>query len=105
GFTGGEFFMNRDIIAMLEAALGRGWDTLVLTNAMKPMRRPAIEAGLLALRARYGDRLTLRVSLDHHDRLLHDAERGEGAWDAAVDGLGWLAGHGFSVAVAGRAAA
>ena len=39
GFTGGEPFMNREIIAMLKAALARGFEVLVLTNAMKPMRR------------------------------------------------------------------
>src|SRR5215475_13164474 len=36
GFTGGEPFMNPGIVAMLEDALSRGFDVLVLTNAMKP---------------------------------------------------------------------
>src|SRR5215510_14027625 len=35
GFTGGEPFMNPDLIEMLEDALGRGFRALVLTNAMK----------------------------------------------------------------------
>ena len=39
GFTGGEPFMNRALIAMLMTALERGYACLVLTNAMKPMRR------------------------------------------------------------------
>ena len=47
GFTGGEPFMNRDILPILEAALARGFDVLVLTNAMQPMRR--FEAGLVEL--------------------------------------------------------
>ncbi|MFN3945373.1 MAG: radical SAM protein [Allosphingosinicella sp.] len=97
GFTGGEPFMNRDIMAMLSSALARGFEVLVLTNAMRPMRR--FEARLLELpRAR----LTFRVSLDHHGRALHEAERGEGSWEKALDGLGWLAANGFKVAVAGR---
>ena len=100
GFTGGEPFMNGEIIAMLEAALGRGFRTLVLTNAMRPMRR--FENALLALRARFGDLLTLRVSLDHHDPAIHEAERGAGTWQAATDGLAWLAQAGFRIAVAGR---
>jgi hypothetical protein len=100
GFTGGEPFMNRDIIAMLEAALRRDLRALVLTNAMRPMGR--FKAPLLALRDRFGDALTLRVSLDHHTRAAHEAERGLGAWGAAIDGLQWLATHGFSLAVAGR---
>ena len=48
GFTGGEPFMNPDIIAMLNDVLSRGFDALVLTNAMKPMRR--LRPQLLALR-------------------------------------------------------
>jgi uncharacterized Fe-S cluster-containing radical SAM superfamily protein len=100
GFTGGEPFMNRDIIAMLEAALCRDYRALVLTNGMRPMRR--FEAPLLALRDRFGEALTLRVSLDHHTRAVHEAERGPGAWAAAIGGLEWLAAQGFSLAVAGR---
>ena len=59
GFTGGEPFMNPDAVAMIAAALSRGFDVLVLTNAMRPMRRH--EAALSALRERHGETLTLRV--------------------------------------------
>lgn len=100
GFTGGEPFMNPAIIPMLEAALAKGRQVLVLTNAMRPMRR--FERQLLDLKARYGDALTLRVSLDHHSSVVHEAERGEGTWAPAIDGLGWLALNGFSLAIAGR---
>ena len=100
GFTGGEPFMNRDIIAMIEAALCRGHLVLVLTNAMRPMRR--FEGPLRALRDRYGEALSVRVSLDHYTCAVHEAERGPGAWSAALGGLRWLAAQGFSLAVAGR---
>ena len=102
GFTGGEPFLNRDLPAMLRDALSRGRRALVLTNAMKPMRNHG--AALLALRHEFGDRLTVRVSLDHHDADLHDLERQEGSFAVALDGLRWLAGEGFRVHVAGRAA-
>lgn len=100
GFTGGEPFMNPDIIAMLADVLDRGLDALVLTNAMTPMRhhRPA----LLDLRARHGERLRLRVSLDHHTRAVHEGERGARTWQPTIDGLVWLAREGFAVDVAGR---
>jgi hypothetical protein len=101
GFTGGEPFLNRELPAMLRDALSRGHRALVLTNAMKPMRNHA--AALLALREGFGDRLTFRVSLDHHDADLHDLERQEGSFAAALDGLRWLAREGFRVHVAGRA--
>ena len=100
GFTGGEPFLNRDLPAMLRDVLRRGLAALVLTNAMKPMVNHA--ASLLALQAEFGDRLTLRVSLDHHEAALHDLERGEGAFAKTMEGLGWLARHGFRIHVAGR---
>ncbi|NPD68743.1 radical SAM protein [Lichenicola cladoniae] len=100
GFTGGEPFMNRELPAMLGDALGRGRRVLVLTNAMRPMRR--FETDLLGLRSRHGDRLTLRVSLDHHTQAAHEAERGSGTWAPAIDGLQWLGRNGIRLAVAGR---
>jgi uncharacterized Fe-S cluster-containing radical SAM superfamily protein len=99
-FTGGEPFMNPQILAMLDLALERGHDVLVLTNAMKPMQRHA--AGLLALRETYHDKLTLRVSLDHYSQAVHEAERGPLSWTPALAGLKWLSANGFSIAVAGR---
>ncbi len=100
GFTGGEPFMNPDIIAMLDDVLSRGLHALVLTNAMTPMRhrRPA----LLDLRARYGERLRIRVSLDHYTAAVHEAERGEGSWGGTIEGLEWLSRNGFALDVAGR---
>jgi uncharacterized Fe-S cluster-containing radical SAM superfamily protein len=100
GFTGGEPFMNPDIISMLGDVLERGFDVIVLTNAMKPMTHHRND--LLALRARHGDRLVIRVSLDHHTRAVHEAERGARSWQPTIDGLVWLARNGFAVHVAGR---
>ena len=100
GFTGGEPFMNPDILPMIEDALGTGRRVLVLTNAMRPMMRWGERLAPLARAA--GDSLTFRVSLDHHTREVHDAERGPGSWDKAWEGLRWLRDHGFRLAVAGR---
>jgi len=102
GFTGGEPFMNPAFLDMLDAALGRGYDVLALTNAMQPMMRPAIREGLLRLRAVHGDRLTLRVSIDHHSAGLHDSDRGAGSFATAIEGAKWLADHRFGLNVAGR---
>ncbi len=100
GFTGGEPFMNPDIIPMLEAVLSRGLDALVLTNAMKPLRKRRAE--MLALQQRYGDRLTIRVSIDHHTPDVHEQERGRRSWAPTLDGLIWLARNGFNLDIAGR---
>ena len=102
GFTGGEPFMNPESIAMIEAALVRGYAVLVLTNAMKPMMRKRVQEGLLRLKAAYGDNLTLRISLDHFNPDLHDEERGAGAYDITIKGMHWLRDNGFKMAVAGR---
>ena len=102
GFTGGEPFMNPDMLVMTEDALARGHDALILTNAMQPMMRPKVKQGLVSLREKYGSALKLRVSIDHHTEALHDAERGKGSFAKAVEGLRWLAANGFSLAIAGR---
>jgi sulfatase maturation enzyme AslB (radical SAM superfamily) len=100
GFTGGEPFMNPDIISMLEDSLRRRFQVLVLTNAMRPMQRH--KANLVDLKTRFGDELTIRVSLDHFTPERHASERGPGTFKPALEGLIWLAHNGFSVAVAGR---
>ncbi|MEG6508561.1 radical SAM protein [Methyloligella sp. 2.7D] len=103
GFTGGEPFLNPEMVPMLEAALSRGFRVLVLTNAMQPMLRPRVRDGLLRLKETHGDRLVLRVSLDHYAAAIHDTERGPGAFGKALEGMDWLSQEGFSVAIASRA--
>src|SRR5205807_10055955 len=88
GFTGGEPFMNPALPEILETTLRRGFRALVLTNAMKPMHKQ--KPALLALRERFGDRLQLRVSIDHYGRAVHEAERGRRSWQPTLDGLQWL---------------
>ena len=102
GFTGGEPFMNPDMIAMAEEALRRGFEVLILTNAMQPMMRPKVQDGLLGLQARFGDKLTMRISLDHYSAERHDEERGSGAFAKSMNGLDWLDKNGFRISIAGR---
>jgi len=100
GFTGGEPFLNPEFISILEDCLARGFRVLVLTNAMRPMQRS--KAKLLDLNARLGEKLTVRVSLDHFTPERHEDERGPGTFRPTLEGLIWLARSGFKVAVAGR---
>ena len=100
GFTGGEPFMNPEIIGLLGDSLARGYRVLVLTNAMRPMLRH--KQGLLALKAEYGANLVLRISIDHYGETLHDVERGAGSWQRMMEGFLWLVQSGFSLSVAGR---
>jgi hypothetical protein len=101
-FTGGEPFMNPRMIDITRASLEAGYEVLILTNAMRPMMRKSVQNGLLELNAAYPDKLTLRISVDHYDPALHDAERGAGAFEKTVAGMGWLRDNGFTMAVAGR---
>jgi uncharacterized Fe-S cluster-containing radical SAM superfamily protein len=102
GITGGEPFMNPDIIDILRRALKRGYDVLVLTNAMAPMMRPKVQRGLQDLHSEFGEKLALRVSLDHYQQEKHDQERGTGSFAKTITGMSWLRDIGIKTAVAGR---
>ena len=102
GFTGGEPFMNPALFQMLDIVLRRGHEALILTNAMRPMMRPRVQTALKDARARFGDKLSLRVSIDHWRPELHDEERGANSFDIALRGLRWLAANGFRITLAGR---
>ena len=102
GFTGGEPFMNPQMIDMARLALEAGHEVLILTNAMRPMMRPRVQRGIEALLADFPGRLTLRVSLDHWSEAVHDAERGAGSYALTLAGMDWLASVGAPMAVAGR---
>ncbi|HEX2833391.1 MAG TPA: radical SAM protein [Thermoanaerobaculia bacterium] len=92
-FTGGEPFMNRDMLAILEATLKQGPAT-VLTNGM--LLRPETCRALRALFDASEYSLDLRVSLDGFDAESHDAIRGAGVWDRVMLGLRNLAEAGLN---------
>jgi len=100
GFTGGEPFMNPELPRMLDDVLSRGLEALVLTNAMKPMLKCG--QALLDLRRRHRDRLTIRVSIDHYGRAVHELERGRRSWPPTIAGLRWLCDNDFRINVASR---
>lgn len=102
GLTGGEPFMNPEIEGILEAILARGFRALVLTNAMRPMRRH--DASLRRLAATYPGQLAIRVSLDHFDQDAHEAERGPRSYRPTLDGLVFLNTLEVELSVAGRLA-
>lgn len=87
-FTGGEPFMNRDMLRILEATLRQGPAT-VLTNGMLLREETCRALRDLIDRSEYS--LDLRVSLDGFDGETHDAIRGKGVWDRVMTGLANLA--------------
>ncbi|HUP62079.1 MAG TPA: radical SAM protein [Thermoanaerobaculia bacterium] len=92
-FTGGEPFMNRDMLAILEATLRQGPAT-VLTNGM--LLRADVCRRLRELFDASEYSLDIRVSLDGFDRESHDAIRGKGVWDRVMIGLRNLADVGLN---------
>ena len=100
GFTGGEPFMNPEIVDMLALSLERGFRILVLTNGMRPMTRFAGRLGVL--NHNFPGRLVIRVSLDHYQAEYHEMERGPASWQPTIDGLRWLTAENFTIHVAGR---
>lgn len=95
-FTGGEPFLAKDIVQILEYAATRK-PCLVLTNASEPMQRRFHQLQPLADR---GLPISFRVSLDYSDAARHDAGRGEGNFELALMGLQKLHQAGFQVSVA-----
>ena len=74
-FTGGEPFINKDILAMIGKSLEIA-NVTILTNATFPISRFVDE--LKQLNENSSHDLKFRVSLDHYDQAKHDAIRGEG---------------------------
>ena len=95
-FTGGEPFVVRDIIRILDCALERN-PCLVLTNGTEPVlqRLAAIES-----LARLPHPLSFRISIDYADEARHDAGRGAGNWRRAWQCAAELHRRGFSVSIA-----
>ena len=95
-FTGGEPFMNREMLPILEATLRQGPAT-VLTNGM--LLRPEVCRRLRALFDASEYSLDIRVSLDGFDRESHDAIRGDGVWDRVMTGIANLVEAGLNPVV------
>ncbi len=95
-FTGGEPFVVKDMVAILEYAAARR-PCLVLTNGTAPVVRRLTQIRKLAGTA---CPIAFRVSLDFADEHRHDAGRGAGNFRLALQGLRGLLKAGFGVSVA-----
>jgi MoaA/NifB/PqqE/SkfB family radical SAM enzyme len=91
-FTGGEPFLNKELLPILEDALAIAPST-VLTNATLIDAAHAANLRRLEQASRYS--LEMRVSLDGLDPASNDALRGEGSFAEALAGLRELSRAGF----------
>ena len=97
GFTGGEPFMNKDVLKMIEYSLSKNFKVLVLSNAMKPMLNRKEDL----LKINHQD-LTIRVSIDHYQKGKHEEIRGKNTFNVMMEGLKWLNQNNFNYALATR---
>tara|TARA_B100000686_G_scaffold351779_1_gene451499 strand:- start:309 stop:1241 length:933 start_codon:yes stop_codon:yes gene_type:complete len=100
GFTGGEPFMNPDIMFMINDSLSRGYKVLVLSNGMKPMHKHF--SSLIKIKDKYNDLFKIRISLDHYNKCVHESNRGPNTWGPVIYGLHWLNDNGFKYTIACR---
>ena len=91
-FTGGEPFMNNEMVGILDDTLHFGPAT-VLTNATLLPPRTVEELRRIAKGRCHP--LVLRVSVDGPTPAINDAIRGEGTFERAMDGVGSLVAAGF----------
>ena len=97
GFTGGEPFMNKDVLKMIEYSLSKNFKVLVLSNAMKPMLNKREDL----LKINHQD-LTIRVSIDHYQKEKHEEIRGKNTFNVMMEGLEWLNQNNFNYTLATR---
>ena len=91
-FTGGEPFLNRELVPILEATLRRGPAT-VLTNATLLPERTLLDLRRLDDASPYS--LEIRVSIDGASPATNDPIRGQGTFERAMQGVRGLVRHGF----------
>lgn len=91
-FTGGEAFMNRDMIGILEDTLQYG-PASVLSNGILILPRVAKRLREIADASLYT--LEMRISLDGFTEFTNDAIRGEGSFRKALVGVKNLVEEGF----------
>ncbi len=102
-FTGGEPFLNKEMLSILSLCLERGYEVLVLTNAYRAIDRYFDE--LNELNMKYPAKLQLRVSLDHYTAEIHEEERGPKTFERTLITTKKLVSDGFQVSIAGRSLA
>ncbi|MFP6738881.1 MAG: radical SAM protein [Planctomycetota bacterium] len=91
-FTGGEPFLNRDMLPVLEETLAIGPAT-VLTNGT--VFTPSSIKALRAISEESLFSLEMRVSIDGYNPRTNDPIRGEGTFEKALEGVKMLVEAGF----------
>ena len=100
GITGGEPFINPHILDIIKEVLSRNISVLVLSNGVNVMNR--VITKLEQLNEQFPNKLSIRISLDHYTREIHEKERGLNTFTKAVDAIELLYTKQIPFSVAGR---
>lgn len=95
-FTGGEPFLAKDLVKILELA-SQYAPCLVLTNGTEALQKRLHQLDVLK---QSKHPVSFRISIDSPDPQEHDAGRGEGMYDSALEGMKALVDLGFHVSLA-----
>ena len=95
-FTGGEPFLNPEIMPILEAALAQG-PVSVLTNGLPLTPERCLRLRELSDRSEYS--LEIRISIDGYTEEVNDPIRGAGTFRRILDGIRNLANAGLNPVV------
>ena len=98
GLTGGEPFMNPYIVDILGYLLENKFKVLVLSNGMRPIEIKFKK--LLALPNL--NNLTIRISVDHFKKKIHESIRGSNTWKKVIKNLIWLSNNDFNLNIASK---
>lgn len=102
-FTGGEPFINKEMLPILKLCLERNYQVLILTNAYRAIDRYFDD--LAELNQNYPGKFSLRVSLDHYTAEIHDKERGKSTFTRTLNTIKKLTDLGLDLSIAGRSLA
>lgn len=100
GITGGEPFLNKEIIAIINLCLVNGFEVLVLTNAFNVIDRHKLS--LIKIQNQFKDKFHIRVSLDHYSKNVHEEQRGTNTFNKTLANIKWLFDNNFNLSIAGR---
>ncbi len=97
-FTGGEPFVNPDILAMIDAALAIAPVT-IYTNGTVPLNSQLEK--LAKIQNQRSNKILLRISLDHYEPNIHEVfyNRGKGNFQIAINTATKAAQLGFNIAI------
>lgn len=99
-FTGGEPFLNKEMITIAEMCLEYGFEVSILTNAYRAIDRHINTLGNLS--KKYPKKLFLRISFDHFTEKIHENERGLKTFQRTLEAFKKLEEQDISLSIAGR---